>query len=562
MRCAPWSAVRGGVLLGALLTLAAVGVSPASAATITAAYPAWSPNSATITAGESVTFESNESLAHGVGWEPAAPATPSCTGVPGPAQAGPWSGSCTFTVAGSYPFVCTLHASMTGTITVNSAGPGAPVVSTSAATSVTDTGATLKGSVNPNGLATEYFFKYGTTAAYGQETGKTSVSAGTSPVTASTGVTGLTAATTYHFRLFAENSSGTSQGSDLTFTTAGPPTATTEPAAGVGGTLATLAGVINPKGLETKYFFNYGETVAYGQKTTEKVAGSGTSNVSKTEALSGLSLETTYHFQLVAKNSAGETKGVDRTFTTFGPPLATTGEAVGVGDAGATLQGLVDAQGQETSYYFNYGPTSAYGQKTATKSAGKGTTNASVSAPLTGLSPETTYHFQLVAESGAGTATGADHAFTTSGTPPPPPPPPAPAPPPPVLDPPPLAPSPTVRAAPNTKFTRKPPARTKDRTPTFKFKVDGRPGHLQMQARRQGAEAVPIAADHEEALLRPPHAQGQRRCRRPQGPDAGEVQVPGPAATLGAGPRVSGPGSGSLRRSGGRCRWRGRGRRA
>lgn len=423
----------------------------------------WTNPNPTLTTAESLTFKnSSMTTSHGVAFD-SPPVAPSCTGVAS-SPAPNWEGSCTFSQAGPYPYHCTLHGGMTGTVTVTSAGPGKPIVSTSAATSVTDTTATLKGSVNPNGLATEYFFKYGTGATpQGTETGKTSVPVG-SPVTASTPVSGLTAATTYKFTLFAENSSGTSEGAELTFTTAGPPTATTEPATGVGGTLATLAGVINPKGLETKYFFNYGETMAYGQKTTEKVAGSGTANVSKTESLTGLTPETTYHFQLVAKNSAvgGETKGIDRTVTTLGPPQATTGEAVGIGATGATLGGLVNAQGQDTSYYFNYGTTAAYGQKTATKAAGKGTTNTSVSVPVAGLTAETTYHFQLVVESGAGTDAGADKTFITTGTPPPPDPLPTPITP--VITPPPPV------TLPDTKITLKPPAKTKDRTPTFKFK--------------------------------------------------------------------------------------------
>src|SRR3954452_5782771 len=139
-----------GALLGVVAALA-LGASPAAAAKITAAYPAWSPTSATIDAGQSVEFESTESLAHGVGWGATAPETPSCSGVPGPAQAGPWSGSCTFNQAGSYPFHCTLHASMTGTITVNSVGPSAQTVTAEAATNVKAEEATLKGSVNPNG---------------------------------------------------------------------------------------------------------------------------------------------------------------------------------------------------------------------------------------------------------------------------------------------------------------------------------------------------------------------------------------------------------------------------
>ena len=59
---------------------------------------------------------------------------------------------------------------MTGTITVNSTGPAKPTVTPEAATAVTDTGATLKGSVNPNGESTTYWFEYGTSTSYGQET--------------------------------------------------------------------------------------------------------------------------------------------------------------------------------------------------------------------------------------------------------------------------------------------------------------------------------------------------------------------------------------------------------
>jgi plastocyanin len=456
-------------LLGAaaLLTLSGVGVAAAATIEGTGSTTAWTGTPASTTTAEPVIFKNTSGVPHGVDWT-GGPNTPSCTaGVPVDSSGTNWNGECSFTQAGSYSFVCTVHPAMMGSVNVSSSGPAAPTVTTSAATSITDTGATLKGSVNPNGLATEYFFKYGTSSTpYASETGKTALSAGTSAVNASTAVTGLTAATIYHFRLFAVNSSGTSEGADLTFTTAGPPTATTDPATGIGGTQATLAGTVNPKGLETKYFFNWGTTVAYGQKTTEKVAGSGIANVSKTEPLTGLAPETTYHFQLVAKNSAGEIKGSDRTFTTLGAPLATTGAAAGVSDTGATLQGLVNAQGQDTTYYFNYGPTAAYGQKTTASGAGKGTSNTPVSAPLTGLSPQTTYHFQLVAQNGAGTALGANQTFTTAPTPPPTPPTP------PVLTPtPPLPPAPPADdPPPDTKITSKPPAKTKDRTPTFKFK--------------------------------------------------------------------------------------------
>jgi parallel beta-helix repeat protein len=98
----------------------------------------------------------------------------------------------------------------------------APVVNTTAATGVTSTGATLNGNVNPEGLATTYQFEYGTTTGYGTTIPTTAGSAGsgTSAVSESASPTGLTASTTYHYRLNATNSAGTTHGGDQTFTTA------------------------------------------------------------------------------------------------------------------------------------------------------------------------------------------------------------------------------------------------------------------------------------------------------------------------------------------------------
>ncbi|HVV19902.1 MAG TPA: hypothetical protein VHF06_10735 [Pseudonocardiaceae bacterium] len=99
---------------------------------------------------------------------------------------------------------------------------GAPVVSTAAATGITSTSATLHGTVNPNGLSTTYTFDGGLDTSYGnqQPSPQANVGSGTSPVSESTTVTGLDPSTTYHFRIEATNSQGTTYGSDVTFTTA------------------------------------------------------------------------------------------------------------------------------------------------------------------------------------------------------------------------------------------------------------------------------------------------------------------------------------------------------
>src|SRR5438093_9398277 len=83
-------------------------------------------------------------------------------------------------------------------------------------------------------------------------------------------------------------------------------------------------------------------------------------------------------------------------------PTAITGPVSAVGPTSATVTGTVNPNGQATNWYFEYGTTTGYGSKTPTGNAGSGTSNVSVSAPLAGLTPGTTYHYRLVATSSAG----------------------------------------------------------------------------------------------------------------------------------------------------------------
>jgi len=94
-----------------------------------------------------------------------------------------------------------------------------PTVVTLPASGVTTSTATLNGTVNPNGLATNYHFEWGTTTGYGNSTSTLSAGSGTSNVSVSAGITGLTPGVTYHFRLVATNIDGTRYGNDVTFTT-------------------------------------------------------------------------------------------------------------------------------------------------------------------------------------------------------------------------------------------------------------------------------------------------------------------------------------------------------
>jgi hypothetical protein len=98
------------------------------------------------------------------------------------------------------------------------------------------------------------------------------------------------------------------------------------------------------------------------------------------------------------------------------PPSATTGSPSNVGQSNATVNGTVNPNGQSTTYYFKYGTTTTYGLQTTPAGAGSGTGNVAVHAALDGLSPNTTYHYQLVATSSAGTSNGPDETFTTTTT--------------------------------------------------------------------------------------------------------------------------------------------------
>lgn len=98
-------------------------------------------------------------------------------------------------------------------------GAQAPAVSTSPATGITASGATLNGTVNPEGQATTYKFDYGTSLPYGSSTSSASAGSGTSAVSESAAIGSLAASTTYHFRIEATNATGTTFGTDQTFTT-------------------------------------------------------------------------------------------------------------------------------------------------------------------------------------------------------------------------------------------------------------------------------------------------------------------------------------------------------
>ncbi|MCX6820024.1 MAG: hypothetical protein NT019_01915 [Candidatus Adlerbacteria bacterium] len=113
-----------------------------------------------------------------------------------------------------------------GTLSFTTAGPAAtpaPAVQTSNATAVGNTSATLRGSINPQGEQTTYWFEYSTDSLLGavllKTTPQASAGSGTAARSLSANVTGLARNTTYYARIVAQNSKGQFRGDNVTFKT-------------------------------------------------------------------------------------------------------------------------------------------------------------------------------------------------------------------------------------------------------------------------------------------------------------------------------------------------------
>ena len=129
-------------------------------------------------------------------------------------------------------------------------------------------------------------------------------------------LTGLQPGASYEYRILASNNSGTTVGAvQQPFLVPPRPLVTVGEAQSITRTTATLPGTVNPEGLETFYYYQYGTTTAYGgnapsiQGVSASVPGSppGFSAVPAAIGISGLVPATTYHYRLVATSADGTT---------------------------------------------------------------------------------------------------------------------------------------------------------------------------------------------------------------------------------------------------------------
>jgi uncharacterized repeat protein (TIGR01451 family) len=198
----------------------------------------------------------------------------------------------------------------------------------------------------------------------------------------------------------------------------GGPDPVTEAASAVAQMSATLNATVNPDGQTIEVCeFEYGTSPAFGSLATcAPSPGGGESAVSESAALTGLKPDTGYDFRLLATNARGEGTGATGTFTTLLPtaPTAVTGEASALAQTSATLSATVNANAGEVSQCrFEYGLTDVYGASVPCASMPEDVGPQTVSGMVSGLSPNSSYHFRIVAANQGGITHGSDRTLTT-----------------------------------------------------------------------------------------------------------------------------------------------------
>ncbi|MEY2532202.1 MAG: hypothetical protein QOF29_112 [bacterium] len=193
-----------------------------------------------------------------------------------------------------------------------------------------------------------------------------------------------------------------------------PPDATTGSTSGVTGTTATIHGTVATQASATDFQFYWGTSNPPSSGTPLRSLPASSAGGNYSENITGLKPGTAYYYRVVATSAWGTTEGAVASFSTPSiAPTATTNPASLVTATSARLNAAVNPGGAATSVEYHWGTDTSYASQTASQSFVSGTNNISPTANLSGLLPNTEYHYRVVASNANGTAYGADQTFTT-----------------------------------------------------------------------------------------------------------------------------------------------------
>jgi hypothetical protein len=200
-----------------------------------------------------------------------------------------------------------------------------------------------------------------------------------------------------------------------------PPAITPQSPSGVGPFDATVNALVDPNGAATTAVVHYGTSAGNLSSTTlAQNLGSGDGDVAYSQHLSNLQPGTTYYYAISATNETDTTTtNPPASFTTDPAPppdIAENASPSALSGTAATLTAQVNPQGAATSFRVLYGtsdpPTGQLESAASAFAASRST--QSYSADLTGLTPDTTYFWQVAAyRGGVKVATSPIHQFTT-----------------------------------------------------------------------------------------------------------------------------------------------------
>lgn len=200
------------------------------------------------------------------------------------------------------------------------------------------------------------------------------------------------------------------------------PTVQTNTEATISNSTAFVSGKITPNGAQTSYWFDYGPTTALLAHTNKQNIGAGYAAIPAPTNIVGLKANTQYYFRLNAQNSVGVTRGEVRSFTTNSTPTVPgkvptvqTSSPTNVARSAASLNGRIDSNGYETTWWFEYGEKTTLGNITTFGYIAANQLSTSVTASVSGLKPLTKYYYRINAQSQFGTVNGALSSFTTAG---------------------------------------------------------------------------------------------------------------------------------------------------
>ena len=307
-----------------------------------------------------------------------------------------------------------------------------PVLTTGVATNIASFAATLNGTVNPMEQVFQVSFEYGTNTSYGSQTGATPESVYGPGITAVSARFGyLQPGTTYHYRVIAFASGiGAVPGPDQVFTTQSDiasvcPTNVTD----LGATVAASVDVGSAYSPYTFWF-------EYGTSTDYETRSSGPASTQNDPSHPGLKLVTAglynllpatlYHCRIKVRLSdyGPVFSGSDFTFTTAAPATPPTvlpadpREYTPVAPTGATLKASIISGSSAATVTVEYGIDTSYGLQVVVPTPVAGSIYSDYAlARVTGLTPNTTYHYRFKATNNEGTGLGADGTFTTAALP-------------------------------------------------------------------------------------------------------------------------------------------------